>query len=680
MLGEQPLLSVQQEETNMTTQLAIPITLAAAFFGSMALVPTLAHGGDQGEHTQVELPTCTGLLTLPPLAGNAAVYSATATPQTTPAPNSRSYCLVNVTWRDPKEVGTAAGYADSGPPTVDAFQTIRLAIALPLNTNTGDAAWGGRVIMTAGGGSQGSVPDLSDMVNMTPAEVGGGSDSGHGDANSGSGDSWGVIQGQRLNYGKIRDWAGGRSNGITVKLAKELARVYYGQRPSHTYWNACSGGGHMGWAQVEFYPAEYDGALIGAPAHNWQEFRLGDSWDALARKKVAQKTAAITQAQQDALNAAANASCAATDGVTVSGAPIMNDPRGCKWSATNYICGNKGAPDAPLCLNAIQAAGVDQAWDGPRNSYGKRIWGPYDRGIAHGVSTTTASSTTQVMEYNHYDNNFASNNLYLDKESLDLAAAAGTNVSQAITYENEAVLGSVRTADHIDDNEPATLETAHERGMKIMVYHGLQDPLIQFRNDIDFYIRVASHFAQGTDDSGPQETLDAGQGATPDFRQGATPDFGKLLPWYRLFLVPNAGHCPSVPNALPALINWVENGVEPDFLVEPAVSQAATAGGPPGGGPAGSPPLPGGGGFGGPTITIPLLCPFPQKAKYIGGPTTDASSYACGGNMQTKAVICDGLRTVYKHENADHLQSYGLYNPALCSGNSPLPGGEPPGQ
>jgi len=665
----------------MTTRLAIPITLATVLFGSMTLVPHIAQSEDQ-QSPQTALPTCTGLLSLPPLAGNPAVYSATAAPQTTPAPNSRMYCLVNVTWRDPKEVGTPKGYADTGPPTVDAFQTIRLAIALPLNTNTGDAAWGGRVIMTAGGGSQGSVPDLSDMVNITPAEVGGGSDSGHGDANSGSGDSWGVIQGQRLNYGKIKDWAGGRSNGITVKLAKELARVYYGQRPNHTYWNACSGGGHMGWAQVEFYPEEYDGALIGAPAHNWQEFRLGDSWDAMARKKLAQKTAAITQAQQDALNAAANASCAAADGVTVSGAPIMNDPRGCKWSATNYICGAKGAPAAPLCLDAIQAAGVDQAWDGPRNSYGKRIWGPYDRGIAHGVSITTASSTTQVMEYNHYDNTYDSSNLYLDQESINLAAASGADVSQAVTYENEAVRGSVRTADYIDDNEPAMLEAAHERGMKVMVYHGMQDPLIQFRNDIDFYIRVASHFGGQTSGRDGE-----GEDGTPDFlRDGArTPDFDRLHPWYRLFMVPNAAHCPSVPNALPALIDWVENGVAPDSLVQPAVTQSAAPAGsplPPGvvlppGGPV---PPGGGGGFGGPSITIPLLCPFPQKANYVSGPTDSAGSYVCGGNLQTKAVICDGLRTVYKHENADKLQSYGLYNPAMCGDHSPLPSGGPPGQ
>jgi len=45
--------------------------------------------------------------------------------------------------------GNGRRVCDDGPPTIDAFQTIRLGIALPLNTNTGDAAWGGRLIPTA---------------------------------------------------------------------------------------------------------------------------------------------------------------------------------------------------------------------------------------------------------------------------------------------------------------------------------------------------------------------------------------------------------------------------------------------------------------------------------------------------------------------------------------------------
>ncbi len=570
------------------------------------------------------LPTCESLPGLAPLAGNPDVYTATAAPQTT---GGRSYCMVNVTWRDPSLVGSAAGYAPGGPPTVDTFQTIRLGIALPLNTNTGDAAWGGRLFMTAGGGAQGSVPGLTSYVAMNPAAIGAGSDSGHGDANSGSGDSWGVINGVSLNYGKIKDWAGGRANGVTVKLAKQLAQVYYGSPVARTYWNGCSGGGHMGWAQLLYYPEEYDGAVIGAPAHNWQEFRLADSWDELARKKAVQMgSPAITTGQLSAANVAANAACAAIDGVTVNGNPVMMDPRACMWSATNNICGKPGAPAPPNCLDEIQAAAIDQSWDGPRNRYGLRIWPSYERGISTGVSTTTQGSTAQVMRYDHYNTSFNSANLYLDQESILLAKAAGVDVTNAIAYEDEATLCSNRTADFIDDNNPVQLEAAHAKGIKIIVYHGTQDSAIQFNNDIDFYIRNAAHFGNGT------------------------PDFGKLQPWYRLFLVAGAPHCPQVAAAIPALINWVENGTAPDSL-----SLTLT-----------------------PTQSfVPKLCPFPQEAMWNGaGPTNDPGSYTCGGNLQTKEAICHGLRTVYKHENEDELQAYGKYNPAACNPNSKVPYGK----
>jgi hypothetical protein len=42
----------------------------------------------------------------------------------------------------------------------------------------------------------------------------------------------------------------------------------------------------------------------------------------------------------------------------------------------------------------------------------------------------------------------------------------------------------------------------------------------------------------------------------------------------------------------------------------------------------------------------------------------------CGGDLQTKEVICDGLRTAYQHEDEDNLQAYGQYNPSTCNSHS----------
>lgn len=550
--------------------------------------------------------SCADLLTQPPLAGNPAVFSATSVQATT---GGRDYCNVGVVWRDPTMVGSAAGYAPGGPPTVDSFQHIRLGIALPLNTNTGAAAWGGRLVVTAGGGAQGSVPGLTGMITMDPPAIGAGSDSGHGDANSGSGDSWGVINGVGLNMGKITDWAGGRSNYVAVRLAKQLAQTYYGQAPTRTYWSGFSGGGHMGWAQIMNYPEEYDGALIGAPAHHWQKFRLADSWDNLVKKKVAQQTTALTAGQLNAATAAAVAACDALDGVTDG---FLADPRKCTWSAANHICGAAAAPAAPNCLDPIQAAGIDRMWDGPRNGHGKRIWHAYDRGVAIGASSTTDGSTAQVLRYAKADTAFDSSNLYEDQQSINLAAAAGVDVSKALTYEDAALLVSLNGADFIDDDFPAKLAAARQKGIKIVVYHGTADAAIHWRNDLDFYVDAALHFGNGS------------------------PDFASLSSWYRFFMVPGVGH--SAQPFLQYVIDWTETGVAPGRMTRSS-------------------------GF-------PVVCPFPQQAVFTGpagGSISDAANYTCGGNLQTAEAICMGLRVPYKNEKANTLQTYGRFTPAACA-------------
>jgi len=589
----------------MNQQRGTLVALSAALFSALALT----HGG-----ASAQLPaSCAELLTLPPLAGNPAVFSATSVQATT---SGRAYCNVQVVWRGPDLRGAAGGYADPYP-AQNTYQHIRVGIALPLNTNTGDAAWGGRLILTAGGGAQGSVPSQTARIQMNPAAIGAGTDSGHGTADSGPGDSWGVVQGEGLNHGKVEDWAGGRSNYVAVRLAKQLAQTYYGRSVERTYWTGFSGGGHMGWAQALFYPEEYDGFLINSPANHWQKFRLADSWDEIARKKIAQQTSALTAGQMTAVVSAARAACDPLDGV-VDG--FLADPRKCTWSARANICGVEGAPAAPNCLNEIQAAGVDRIYDGPRNRFGKRIWPAYDHGINLGTSQNTQGSTVQVLRWTMFDNTFSGANLYADQESIDLAAAAGANVSQAITYEDAALLGSLRTADYTDADFVELLREAYNRGIKIIVTHGTADSAIHWRNALDMYTRAAAYFGNGT------------------------PDYEGLHSWYRFFPVPGLGH--AAVNALPQVIDWVENGVVPDRIVR--------------------------------TTGFRVLCPFPQQAIHLGGSATDPNNFVCGGNLQTKEAICTDLRTPYKEETSDKLQAYGRHNPAACNEKSNVPLGPGP--
>jgi hypothetical protein len=98
------------------------------------------------------------------------------------------------------------------------------------------------------------------------------------------------------------------------------------------------------------------------------------------------------------------------------------------------------------------------------------------------------------------------------------------------------------------------------------------------------------------------------------------PDFERLQKFYRLFRVPGAGHC-GVPNGFDALVDWVENGVAPEQIIQTSGAR-----------------------------TRPM-CPYPQKAIYKGtGDTDDAANFFCGGDLETREVVCNDVLVKYKHE------------------------------
>ncbi|MBV8818450.1 MAG: tannase/feruloyl esterase family alpha/beta hydrolase, partial [Acidobacteriaceae bacterium] len=431
----------------------------------------------------------------------------------------------------------------------------------------------------------------------------------HGDANSGSGDTWGYITGVGLNMGKITDWAQGRANYVTVRLAKQLAVAYYGTLPHHTYWSGFSGGGQMGWAQIMNYPEEYDGAFIGSPSIFWEKHRLGDSWGAVVRRHVAQLTTPISAAQEAAAHAAALAACDGLDGV-VDG--FLADPRKCKWSATNNICGAAGAPAAPACLDPIQAAGIDREFDGPRNSFGVRVWHPYERGVNRGVATVAGGGTAQVMRYAFADPTWAPANLYENQDSINIDAASGVDVSKAITYAQAAQIDQINGAQYIDLDDVSRLARARSLGVKVIAYHGTADNQVPWRGDISFYSRAAAFFNSNV-------------------------DFSVLQPWWRFFTIPGMNHT-AQPQWFSKLVDWVEKGIPPDRLTVPSIGSA-------------------GGG-----------CPFPQQAIFLGGSITDPANYVCGGNVQTPGVMCMLQTTPLQQETSNLMTSYGPKTfPAGCA-------------
>ena len=123
------------------------------------------------------------------------------------------------------------------------------------------------------------------------------------------------------------------------------------------------------------------------------------------------------------------------------------------------------------------------------------------------------------------------------------------------------------------------------RGGKMLIVHGISDPIFSANDSIDYYERLTA--------------ANGGAAATKDFA--------------RLYLVPGMNHCSNsggpatdLYDALTPLVNWVEHGTPPDSII--AKAGAAT-------------PWPG--------RTRPL-CTYPQQARYKGsGSIEDAANFVC---------------------------------------------------
>jgi hypothetical protein len=280
------------------------------------------------------------------------------------------------------------------------------------------------------------------------------------------------------------------------------------------------------------------------------------------------------------------AACDANDGVTDG---VLDDPRTCTFSAKANICGVPGAP-ATNCLDAAEAEAIDRIWDGPRNTEGTKIWFGIDRGTnlsgLNGTNPFGLGVTT--LRWDMQDRAFDWRTVTMNSYA-DVAQSGTRNLSDVI--------------DTFGD-----LDGFRASGGKMLTFVGANDQLIQPQGVLHYYRQMARRYG------GPKD-----------------PTFSEVQKFFRLFRGPGVGHCsggagPQAQDLFGTLVNWVENKVVPQ-----TIAAQNTAGGVV-------------------TRTRPL-CPYPQTAVYNGsGDPNSAASFSCGGNLETRQVVCDSVLAKFKHE------------------------------
>ena len=516
-----------------------PNVFASTAFGALVICAAAL------PQSALALPTCAELATNPifGLAGNPQVIGITAVllpAGVEPSPFAvfgvppipyTPHCRLNFTFSG--ESGPAAGYR------VGQSQHIKIQVGLPPNSvdisnpiAVGAVPWNGKNRDTGGGGYAGYLTG-SFLSSTNLGYVGTETDTGHQ-----SSVPFGVSDGSfalnpdgTLNWGLIEDFA---EDGIHQQhvWGVKLAKAYYGMEPVRRYWIGGSTGGRQGHYQAQNFPQDFDGILAGCNAFNWDRFITAELWPAIVMNQ--EVGAPIAPAKLDAVSNAAIAACDALDGI-VDG--LIQEPRACIYDAKAFVCKTNGGPSIdPNCLTPAEASAVNKIWDGPRDANGNRAWYGLERGTPLSGLAGPLPFAIAVDHFRYWIHQNPSFDWHTVTE------ASFINDMLASIEQFNDVIGT-------DDD----LMEFRKAGAKMITYHGLDDPVIFPRGTYHYYNSVL---------------------------QG---NYKETQKFYRFFPYPGQGHCgggtgPAIDSEalFSALVKWVENGVEPDYVVASQTSPART--------------------------------------------------------------------------------------------------------
>jgi feruloyl esterase len=466
--------------------------------------------------------------------------------------------------------------------------------------------WNGRFFFQGGGGSNGVIGDaLGPTSNVTPPALVQGyavvsHDSGHdntinSDPTHGGAVAFGFDPRARADYGHS-------SLEVVADAAKTAIKGYYGKMPQYSYFVGCSKGGQEGMAFAQRYPEEFDGIVAAAPGFSLPRAALAEAWDVQSIAGVGASADnqslpldrfadAFSESDLKLVADAILSVCDADDGVKDG---LVGDFMACTDSRARPAVDALRcvAAKTPTCLSKDQIEALERIYGGPRDSKGRplyRAWA-WDAGIA--------GAGWRLWKLGSSDHKIPALNVALGGSSL---ASVFTTPPTPVAVDLPATLNYQLNfnfdrdapkiyATHSDFAQSAWDDIAarssdltrfRAHGGKLIVPHGVSDPVFSILDTLDWYREVDAR------------------------------NHGEAGRFVRVFPVPGMGHCGGGPatdsfDAFSALRDWVERGVAPDRILASAGKNS---------------PWPG---------RSRPLCAYPRSAHYAGYGSIDAAdSFVC---------------------------------------------------
>lgn len=408
----------------------------------------------------------------------------------------------------------------------------------------------------------------------------------------------GLAGGARFGFDfEARQMYGYKAVALLDPLARQIVEAYYDNEIGHSYGIGCSNGGRHAMVAASRMPQSFDGLLIGAPGFNLPKAALQHAVDVQALTAVTGDLAtAFSPADLQTVADGILQACDALDGIADG---LVMDIPACQASfdSAGLQCaeGQNSAclsPEQVTALNTIHAGTPDGGtpfysdfpWDPGIAGGGWRFWKlespipPWEKKPI--IAVMGAASLAQI--FTTPPTEVAGDPAALEQflKDFDLTARADEIFATSDAFPESAM--EVMTPPGSDNPELAAFRDA---GGKMMVFHGVSDPVFSVNDTADWYAK-----------------LDANNG-------------GKAAEFARFYPVPGMTHCSGGPavegfDMFSDLVAWVENGTAPQAVTATARASnrdlpEAMAG-----------------------ISRPL-CPTPQVARYTGGDAGMAESFTC---------------------------------------------------
>lgn len=396
----------------------------------------------------------------------------------------------------------------------------------------GDSQWNGRTMSTDNGGVNGCVHfvDMQYVSGLGFAAIG--DNAGH---NGSSFDgSWFADSNE-----VILDWAY-RARHSSVVVGKAVVNQFYNTAPAYSYYIGCSAGGAQGLKSAQAYPDDFDGIISGSAAADFNHLQ---AWSGRFVQLTGSPTADtfLTSADWITVQSAIFDQCdAALDGVDDG---ILEDPTICQFDSSVLACSNNATLSG--CLTDTQVTTVNNVFSELYNTEGELLYPALLYGSqVDAFRLGQLSGSVQAISEDWYK--------YAVTGDPDFQAEDMDQADYALADELDAFHGNV-------SSYSGDLSGFQASGGKMIMYHGMADPLVSEGNSQRYYLKVAS--TMGIDNTGLDNFL-------------------------RLFRISGMAHCgvggisgagawmfgqngaaSIAPNSIISdLQDWVEDSVAPDTL------------------------------------------------------------------------------------------------------------------